>query len=263
MEHKNGKWGSVYHEGRYCCTKTRSKYWILTAFQDLGHNKPTAEQAESVSQFVCGLGCLGDLVDWMGEIYVFRDPSTHVWQSPKERRTIGGHLSIHGSSRLYHWWRTKCVFTVRKALGVLSLEKTRKTLKSKQCWMVVCNPWVFPRYTKVVRCVLSKGLYWQLCCSYNRRGSLRWCKVRFWKYRSIGVNSFRFTEECKLQINIISVLSILVGALTSRQNIAVFQKFVQSFWKQWAWWRSLLLPHQTTRKQSWWRYAWRKKCVPS
>ena len=31
---------------------------ILAAFQDLGYDKPTAEQAEAVSQFVCGLDVL-------------------------------------------------------------------------------------------------------------------------------------------------------------------------------------------------------------
>ena len=48
---------------------------ILPAFQDLGYDKPTAEQAKPIHLW---MGCLGDLADWRGEIYVFRDLSTRV-----------------------------------------------------------------------------------------------------------------------------------------------------------------------------------------
>ena len=50
---------------------------ILAAFQDLGYDKPTAEQAEAVSQFVCGWDVLVVLPTGGGKS-VFRDLSTCV-----------------------------------------------------------------------------------------------------------------------------------------------------------------------------------------
>ena len=91
-------WGSVYPQAGYCCTKTRSKYCNSCCLSGPWIRQAYCRASWAVSQFVCGWDVLVVLPTGGGKS-MFRDLSTCVWQSPKERRTIAGHLCVRGSSR--------------------------------------------------------------------------------------------------------------------------------------------------------------------